>query len=54
MKTVNCYNSGYYKTRLKPYVIIDSIEQIIELIKDVGESLIVDENTITIYDYYIE
>ena len=42
------------KTIKKPYIVIDSLEQLMELIKDVGEKIIVSEDTILIYDDYIE
>ena len=42
------------KTIKKPYIEIGSLEQLMELIKDVRESIVVDEDNIIIYDYYLE
>ena len=40
----------------KPYIELDSLEQLMEFIKDVGVEVIVNEDTytITIYDGYME
>lgn len=44
------------KTRIdkKPYIMIDSLEQLMKLIKDTKNELVVSEDTITIYDGYLE
>lgn len=37
----------------KPFIEIESLEQLVELIKDT-DSLVVEEDSIIIYDYYLE
>lgn len=44
----------HYKIIKKPYIIIDSLERLMDLIKDVKEELIIDEGHILIYDGYVE
>ena len=50
----NEYTQGKYKTYRKPYIIIDSLEQLMNLLKDLGVSLIIDDGRIIIYDDYVE
>lgn len=38
----------------KPYIEINNLEQLMELIHDVKDDIIVSENCIIIYDDYIE
>lgn len=54
MKLMKNSNNGEIEIVKKPYVIIESLEQLVELIKDTKEDLIVSEDEIIIYDYYIE
>lgn len=54
MKLVRNLNSGKYEIVKKPYIEINDIEQLMKLIKDVDNEIIVSEDRILIYDYYIE
>ena len=49
---MNYYDGGY--SDIECYVCINSIEELIELIKAIGRRLIVQKDLITIYDDYYE
>ena len=54
MILVKNLNSGEIKIIKKPYIEIETIEQLVDLIKETDQDMVVGEDSIIIYDYYLE